>query len=99
MVESTHGRGRGGRRFVHRSLSVIVRKHLKEFVHPGARVCKLERARHETFIFAQLVTIAVAGLFIPPYLGATGADAIWRVAAVGWFIVPGAAIAHLARSG
>ncbi len=84
---------------MHRSLSVIVRKHLKEFVHPDARVCKLERARHETFIFAQFVAIAVAWLFIPHYLGAAGADAIWRVAAVVWFIAPAAAIAHLTRSG
>ncbi|MBV8473072.1 MAG: PAS domain-containing sensor histidine kinase [Hyphomicrobiales bacterium] len=84
---------------MHRSLIAIVRKHLKEFVHPAARACKLERARHETFIFAQLATIALAGLFIPHCLGAAGADAIWRIAALVWFIAPAAAIAHLARSG
>ncbi|HEY1943779.1 MAG TPA: PAS domain-containing sensor histidine kinase [Roseiarcus sp.] len=81
------------------SLIAIVRQRLKQFVHPDARVSKLERVRHETFIFARLATIAVVAVFVPRYLAAAGAAVGWNVGAVIWLIAPIAAIAHLARTG
>jgi cell cycle sensor histidine kinase DivJ len=77
----------------------IARRRVKDLVHPNARLSKLERARHETFIFARVATIVVVALFVPGYLAAAGADEAWRIGAFVWLITPIAAIAHLARTG
>ena len=81
------------------SLIAVARQRFKELVHPDARASKLERARHETFIFARLVTIAVVAVFVPRYLVAAGAHGAWSVATILWLIAPVGALVQLARTG
>ena len=77
----------------------ILRQCIKDLVHPDARVSKLERARHETFIIARIATIVVVALIVPRYLALAGAQDVWRFAAIAWLAAPAIAIARLARSG
>jgi cell cycle sensor histidine kinase DivJ len=77
----------------------IARRRIEELVHPDARVSRVERARHELFIFARLATLVFVAIFVPRYLALVGASAIWQVGAVAWLILPLAAIVHLARTG
>jgi cell cycle sensor histidine kinase DivJ len=77
----------------------IARRRFKDLVHPDARLSRIERARHETFIFARLATLVLVAVFVPRYLALAGAGAIWQIGALAWLIAPLAAIAHLARSG
>ena len=77
----------------------IVRQSIKDLVHPDVRVSKLERARHETFVIAQIATIVLVALFVPRYLALAGAQDVWRFAAMVWLAAPVIAIGRLARSG
>ena len=77
----------------------IARRRIEELVHPDARACQVERARHELFILARLATLVFVAAFVPRYLALAGAGALWQVGAFAWLMAPLAAIVHLARTG
>jgi len=77
----------------------LVRKCGKGLVHPTARLSKLERARHETFILARVAAAALVALLVPRYLALAGAPEAMRIAALLWPLAPLAAILYLMRTG
>ena len=68
-------------------------------VHPSARACPIERARHETFISGHLAAGVVILALIPVYFVLNGAPGIGEVMAFGFMSLPLLAVALVSGLG
>lgn len=81
------------------SVFSTIGSHISALVHPDARSCAIERARHETFIAGRLASSVLIMAMAPIFLVTEGAPSGWEALTFFWLVLPLAGVAVASRTG